>query len=134
MDFKINSLQTKEAVKQYIDKLPEGKLYDATIKLHREKRTIPQNSLYWLWVNCIHQETGEDIDAIHEYYKSKYLTPEIKTFRGQSIAIEPSTTKLDTKRFTDYLEKVRADAQTELGVILVSPEDMMWAEFYEQYK
>lgn len=45
MDFKVVSVKDKEVVKAYVDKLPEGKRFDVSVKLHREKRTVDQNRL-----------------------------------------------------------------------------------------
>jgi len=61
MVFKVVNEQTKKAAISYIEKLKEGKRYDVSISQHRNKRSIPQNRLYFLWLNCISAETGNEV-------------------------------------------------------------------------
>ncbi len=134
MDYKINTPKDKEAVKSVIDKLPEGIRYDVSIKRHRERRTIDQNRLYFLWLACISNETGHSKDDLHDYFKQSYLGFEQRAVLNGKIHVNPSTSALDTKQFTDYLEQIQVFANTELGIILPSPEDMEFNQFYERYK
>ena len=100
----------------------------------REKRTIDQNSLYWLWLSCIMNETGEYKDRLHEVFKQKFLgTENILVFDNQ-FQITKSTTQLDTKQMTDYLNRIQEFSNAELGILLPNPEDLVWADFYEHYK
>lgn len=133
MIFKIAQPQDKQAVKSYIDSLPNGKRYDINIVVHRERRTIDQNRLLFLWINCISSETGQDKDNLHRYFKDKFLTRDYIRVFGKQIYIEPTTTTLDTKQFADYLNQIQVFAQVELGIILPNPDDAIWAQFYEQY-
>lgn len=133
MNFKIVEPQDKQAVKSYIDSLSNGKRYDINIVVHRERRTIDQNRLLFLWINCISGETGQDKDDLHKYFKRKFLPHHHNTVFNEQIYIEPTTTTLDTKQFTDYLNLIQAFAATELGITLPNPEDAIWAQFYEQY-
>lgn len=88
----------------------------------------------WLWLNCIQDETGEHKDRLHEYFKQKFLGGEVITVLNEDISIIVSTTKLDTKQMTDYLNRIQEFASAELGIVLPTPEDLMWADFYERYK
>lgn len=134
MKFSIFSNFDKQKVIDYIKDLPEGKSYTADVKLRREKRTIDQNSLLWLWVNCISDETGNEKNALHEYFKAEFLGfTEIVVF-GKIQKHINSTTGLDTKQFTHYLEKIKIFAASELGIVLPEPSDRYWQEFYDKYK
>lgn len=133
MNFKIAQPHDKQAVKEYIDRLADGKNFDISIVLHRERRTIDQNRLLFLWINCISGETGQDKDDLHTYFKHKFLQPDFIRVFGQQIYITPTTTTLDTKQFTDYLNNIQIFAAAELGITLPNPEDAIWAQFYETY-
>ena len=105
-----------------------------TIVITKEKRTLDQNKLYWLWLSCIAKETGNDKEDLHEYFIYKYLNPELIQVFEKMIYKRLSTTQLDTKQFTGYLNKIQIFANTELAIELPNPEDLKFAEFYEYYK
>ena len=135
MNFKIKNRQDKEAVKSYLDKLPEGKQFDVSIKAPRIIRSLPQNRLYWLKVACIADETGADKEQIHDELKKMYLPRKsVRTMYRNFIEVPLSTTELSTKQFTDYLEKIDAFASSELSIALPNPGDLAWNAFYEFYK
>lgn len=134
MKFKVTKSQDKRAVMAYLDRLPEGKTYNVTIVRHRERRTVDQNRLLWLWVNCISDETGQDKDDLHEYFKQKFLGFDTKTLWGVQVFKSVSTASLDTLQFTQYLERIRAFAAAELGIELPDPQDQYWDQFEQQYK
>lgn len=134
MRFTIISSKDKQKVFDYLEKLPEGKRYFVDIVLKREKRTVDQNCLYWLWIACIMLETGNDKEFLHEYFKGKFLGYVEKVVFGEVIKTPKSTTTLNTKQFTNYLEDIRVFAAAELGIVLPDPEDRYWQDFYDKYK
>ncbi len=123
----------KEAVRQYIDKLPDKK-FTVEIKQKRELRSVSQNALYWLWLTCIMAETGNDKDYLHVFFGNKYLTQNSRVIYGETVNITVSTTSLDTAQFTHYLERIQQFVGVELGIVLPNPEDLHFKEFYETYK
>lgn len=132
MVFKVVNECAKKAAISYIDKLPEGKKYKVSVTLHRDRRSLSQNSLYWLWLNCISAETGNDVDALHDYFKDRFLSRKVEIF-GDECLVGISTTKLNTAEFTAFLDKVQQFAAGE-GIILPNPEDLYFEQFYQQYK
>lgn len=132
MVFRVIDRRTKDAAISYIDKLPEGKVYKVSVTLHRERRSLQQNSLYWLWLNCISSETGNEIDTLHDYFKDHFLARRVVVF-GEERNAAISTTKLNTAEFTAFLDKVQQFAAGE-GIILPNPEDLYFEQFYQQYK
>lgn len=134
MDFRIISKKDKEAVKAYVDKLPEGRRFDVFVKIHREKRTVDQNRLLFLWIGCISRETGYFKDEVHEIFKKKFLGVETFEMWGEKVERVKSTTSLNTKQFSDYLERIQQFASTEMGIILPDPKDQYFEQFYQQYK
>lgn len=132
--FKIHSKGDKEAVKQYIDKLPDDKRFDIDIKLRRERRTIPQNSLLHLWLKCIEDETGQDRESVKRFCKEQFLGyKEVLLFGKQSLELT-STSSLNTLQFTLFIKKIQAWAASELGIVLPIPEDLIFQQFVEHYE
>lgn len=134
MNLKMKTPEDREKVKTYIDRLPDGKLFEVVITKHREKRSIPQNKLYWSWIACISNETGNDKIDLHKFFSEKYLPRNIHEVFGEQVERTISTTILDTLQFTQYLDRVQQFANVELGIVLPNPDDLHWMEFYEQYK
>ena len=134
MKFKIYNQQTKDAVRDYIEKLNPEKRYEVNISLRREVRTIPQNRLYWLYVACISDETGNSKDDLHSYFKQTFLRVDDMIIGNASIPQTVSTTKLNTKKMTGYINQIVVFASAECGIVLPDPADYLWDQFYEKYK
>ena len=138
MLLKILTSSDKAKVVEYINKLPEVKQYTVEVKLKREKRSVSQNALYWCWLSCIQDNTGTYQSDLHEIFKQKFLSSQCRNVRlmdeEYTVVNNASTTKLDTKQMTDYLDRIQQFASSELGLILPNQDDLYWSEFYEQYK
>lgn len=116
-----------------IQDLKENVHWIVDIKRYRKKRTLSQNKLYWLWINCIAYETGNKPDDIHDYLKNRFLPKrKIKIF-DEIKEVTMSTTELNTKQFTDYLNAIDADISTE-GITLLYPDDLHWESFEQKYE
>ena len=135
MKFKIISTTDRDAVKEYIDKLPKGKAYDVVITLRSSKRTIDQNRLYWMWLNCIAKdgELGYSAEELHIAFVQKFLGAKHRIMYGEKVLNPPSTRRLSTTEFTEYLNRIETFSSTELGIVLPRPEDKSFEQFYEQY-
>lgn len=106
-----------------------------TVKIVRktQPRTISQNSLMWMWFKCMEDATGQRKEDFHDYYKAKFLSREVM-IGNRCYMVPGSTTELNTLQMTNYLEKVKADAATEFGIILPLPEDRGYQEFISEYR
>ena len=106
--------------------------YYITIKRAKEKRSIAQNDLMWMWLACIERETGTSKDDIYMYYCKKFL---MKTIRiGERLErIYDTSSKLNSQQMTEFLNKIQADALVELGITLPKPEDRFFEQFYQQF-
>jgi len=103
------------------------------IEVVKEKRSLDQNALYWLWLTYISQETGNEKDDLHDFFAKKFLPmDEVKVF-GKIIYKKSSTTKLDTALFKQYLDKIQIFASGE-GFELPNPDDKHFEEFKEHYE
>lgn len=106
--------------------------YTITIKRASEKRSIPQNDLMWMWLSCIERETGTPKDDIYMYYCKKFLMKTIQV--GDRLErIYNTSSKLNTEQMTEFLNKIQADAASELGITLPQPQDRFFEQFYAQF-
>ena len=107
--------------------------YSITVKKVQEKRSIAQNDLMWMWLTCIQNETGTNKDEIYMYYCKKFLMKTVSV--GQKMErIYMTTSKLNSEQMSEFLNKVQADALSELGIRLPTPQDRFWEAFYQDYK
>ena len=105
------------------------------IKRSVRKRSLAQNRLMWLWFACIEQETGQYAQDIHDYYCLRFLRREVTDLStGAMVAVPGHTSALSAEAFTDFLNKVQADAATELGITLPVPDDEGFQDFEDEYK
>lgn len=126
MDFLVRDATDRQTIVDYLNRLPEGKAFEVSIRLHKEKRSNPQNNLYHSWLNIICKETKNDHETVHKALAKMFLGVEVSEFGGQRIAKVKSTTTLNTEEFTEYLNNIEAFAATELGIILPHPDDRLY--------
>lgn len=107
--------------------------YTVEIKRKTKPRTIPQNSLMWMWYTCMAESTGQDKEDFHDYYRAKFLKRHVMV-KGCPYTVIGSTTKLTTEQMTDFLERVKADAASEFGITLPLPEDQNFQSFVSEYR
>lgn len=134
----------------YTRSVDEGKPLVVTIKPETKDRTKAQNRLYWKWLHEIHRKTGNDEDQLHFEFKKKFLIGILKRddddYAAMCLAIsalkkseseqfeaiangvirETSTTRMDTKQFTEYLNLIEAFALKEFGMVLPVPDDLKY--------
>lgn len=135
MKLTISSVEDMQALVEKLSSLPfdKGQTYEVSYKRKIRKRSVPQNRLYWLWLSCIADETGHDSEDLHRVFAGKYLTCDVIEVMGEKVRKIPSTTTLSTQTFTEYIEKIRIYAATELGLTLPDPEDRFFEQFEEYY-
>ena len=134
MKFRFINKAGRQVVFDYLDKCKEGVEYEVEVKRYFKKRSIPQNRLYWLYIACIMDETGNDRNTIHNELREMFLPVRYGRLGDKVTKNLTSTTTLNTKQFKDYTDQVVVWAAVELGIILPDPKDQYWEQFYEQYK
>jgi hypothetical protein len=86
----------------------EGREYRIEPLVHT--RTLSQDRLYWLYLEVIQRESGNQATELHEYFKRTLLPPKfIKVLiKGKEIEIKiPASTKdLSKTDFIDYMDKI----------------------------
>ena len=130
-------LRTEEDRKEVIQILNERSLdrpLIVEIKVFRKCRSLSQNALFYLWLRCIAEETGNDIETLHDHFCIKFLGWYESEVMGDYHRKIPRTRDLDTKQFTEFLEEIRMDMMHNQNIYLPLPDDQGWDEFYEKYK
>lgn len=106
-----------------------------TLKIVRKTkpRTIPQNSLMWMWFKCMEEQTGQPKEDWHDYYVAKFLSRQVMI--GNNLVWVPGrSSTLNSLQMTNFLNKVQADAATEWGITLPLPADRFFADFVDEYQ
>lgn len=104
----------------------DSKVWQVEIKPYRKNRSKAQNRLYWKWLTLIGSELGYQRDEMHAIMADMFLEPITVQAMGKTICVAPSTTKLNTKEFTQYLEQIEIFASSEFGITLPRPDDLYW--------
>lgn len=134
MEFRIRKNEDINPIIEYLCNLDISQSeYAVKVAKKAEKRTLSQNRLYRLWLNCIHKETGNDVEDLHEYFKMKFIGIYSRIIFGQEVARGYTTTDLTTEQFKEYLDNIQRWASVEQGIILPNPEDLQWEEFLNKY-
>ena len=109
-----------------------GKLIE--IKEYKPKRTNLQNRFYWAILNYLQSETGNDKDTLHAFFKHQFLDKKRFQLFGIEFDSEVSTTKLDKKEFTNYIEMIRVFAAQELELNIPDMSDKDFESFLKHYE
>lgn len=103
----------------------EGRQVFVSIVRQSQTRTLPQNRLYWKWIEEIALNIGDDEQSVHEYLKDKFLLKRVaELLNGKTMELPPSTKRLSTSEMSLYMEKVSAWAASFLGLYLPSGDQM----------
>lgn len=133
----------RERAKLAVDLAGQSPLMEVLIRPHKRERSLEANALYWRWLTTIADSLGSSKDELHEQFKRRFLVPILirddSGFAEMVQAVnavekaqqEPlkrqivrlvSTTGLNTKQFTEYLNEIEAHANG-LGIILPTREE-----------
>ena len=108
--------------------------YIITMKKVQKKRSDPQNRLMWVWFGIIAQAWSDAAgrvftpEDVHDAYCLLFLPKE--TPKGR---VAGSTSGLTQDQMSEFLDRVQADAETEYGIQLPSPEDKFFEAIAEEY-
>lgn len=114
---------TRQQIAAYLP-LFEGR--EARVRISSPKRTTRANAFYWVAIldqvrrglndagyAFIQTASGPEpvtSEVLHEYFKARYLPTRTMVLMGKEIPLSPSTTKLDSTAFSDYIEAIKQDA------------------------
>lgn len=93
-----------------------------TIKITYERpvRSNQQNRLYWVFMEVISRETGDDPVSLHQYFKRAFLPPKFIKAMGKEIKIPSSTTELNKSDFSEYIMRI----EQETGIACPDPKEL----------
>ena len=95
----------------------EGKRVEVTVAKFRKKRTLDQNNYYWLILDMISKETGQDPLSLHQAFKFRFS----RKITVKGLVVPESTKAKDTIEFTDYIEQIREWAREFLNMNIPDP-------------
>jgi hypothetical protein len=113
----------------------EKNLYISEIK---PVRTNSQNAYYWCIIAYLVEQTGNDKNKLHDFFKNEFLQTDEKHAVKFGISYRysyhyRSTTELNTKQFTDYIERICVFV-ADFGIGIPQPKDPNFNDFLEHYK
>ena len=103
-------------------------------------RSLESNDYYWgVVITPIAEATGQKPKEVHESYKQMFnfkydLRYNRKTKKMQWYVGTGSTTALDEREIWDYIMKVRADAELELHITIMMPNETFIRELNFNYE
>lgn len=83
-----------------------GEVLTMTLTKRKPKRTLAQNNYYWVYMDLIASETGNQAEDLHALFKKKFLRGHKVTVMGEVVEHEGSTTELSRLDFGDYIRKI----------------------------
>lgn len=125
----------REAFKRRVNKLYEQ---GATAELRevKAKRSLSQNAIFHMWIAIIADSIGEaDREALKRDIKL-HLLGKRHTFNrltGEEQAVDYHTSDLTKEEMSDFLSRLKAWADAEMGIYLPEAEDKAFAEMQERY-
>ena len=129
----INTDQDRDAFISRIKAVNLKRPYVGEFKPKTMKRSIPQNKLLHMWIQCICNETGNDFETVKTELKFMFLGSESKKGLKGYVKLPRSTTTLNTKEFMTFLDQIHSEMLSEWGIYLPRPEDQGFDQFYERY-
>ena len=133
MTINVHNYKSRLEAIELVSNLDLTKVHHVKITCKRGKRSISANNLYWMWLTCLEDETGQDKEDLHDFFKQKYLGTESRLCFGIVYNRTVTTTILDDKQFSQYLKKIQIFASTELGITLPNPDDIRFEQFKDHY-
>lgn len=127
----LNNNHDREGLIEFLNKLDLSRPFTWVVKRKVKRRTVSQNSLYWLYLSVIAEDTGNSPDALHEAFKQMFLSPVVVDI-GERGILTYSTRGLNTVQFTQYLEQITAEA-AGMGIVLPNPDDLIFDSFVDHY-
>ena len=97
-----------------------------SIKPHKMTRSGQQNNLYHAIVDQVRVETGNTKKAIKVHCQSEFLESRIEEVAKKQRVVLKSTTELNTKEMSVFLDDVIAWVENDLGITLNLVDD--WRE------
>ena len=100
INYTINA-SNREHFFEQVKRLDPTVLWQAKVVERKSKRSIDQNSRYWLLITAVGEHFGYERDEMHQLMGYKFLR-----YEKNKREFITSTTKLTTKEMADYQDKI----------------------------
>ena len=84
----------------------KDKTIEVIIQEYKKNRSKSQNRYYWAILKLISNFFGYTDKEMHEYFKSEFLQQKESLVFDEQVKIYPSTRKLNTSEFSEYVELI----------------------------
>lgn len=102
----------RERFNEEIKKFKDDEEVYLYVSSNPPKRSVQHNNFYWgFYLPSISEQTGHTPVELHAYFKKKFLSHlfQVSQVMGERVNIEPTTTELTTKEFTQFLREIEAE-------------------------
>lgn len=130
----VNADEVRSQLQMWLNDAANGS-YTLSFEKVKKPRSNDQNRLMWVWFTCVARSWSEasgnlfTAQHVHDFYCTKFLPVTLPN--GETVT--NGTSKLTSEQFTEFLNKVQADAATEYGITLLSIADPMYEIWSKQY-
>lgn len=125
----VNVKSLTDFVCRQVDLLGRGKWQ---LTFEKPIRNNDQNALFWVYLGCLSEGTGQSVWAIYQYICEKY-NHENCLYDAKGKFQSGGTSKLNTKMFAELVTNTQVEG-AELGIVLLSKGDEHFDTFYAEYK
>lgn len=125
----VNIMRLSAFLEINIPILPNG-LWQLTIE--KPIRNNEQNSLFWIYLGCLSEGTGQSVWDVYTYICEKY-NRENCLYNKDGLFKSGGTSKLNTKSFAELITNTQVEG-AELGITLLSKGDRDFEAFFEEYR
>ncbi len=101
-----------------IESLSLDELWAIQIEPYKPKRSSQANRRYWALLQAFSDKTGHEPEELHEMFKVKFLVAKAIIVGDMQQQVYPSTARMKTKEFAEFMEKVERWGISTLGVWL----------------
>lgn len=106
----------------FLHNMGDGEHVNLSIRRKQRDRSIKQNAWYWAGIlPTLAKHTGHTETELHEIFKRLFLPPKVIEYGGRTFKVPGSTSNLSIQDFTEYVERVRAEA-ANMGINIPDPE------------
>jgi hypothetical protein len=106
-------------------KLLEGKDVEISIGEKSKTRSDSQNRYFHgVPVVLISGKTGMDKEETKEYLKQRFSPKKRITIKGKETIIVKGTSKMSTKEFCDFIDRIQRFASEEIDLFIPSPDEV----------
>lgn len=125
--FVLHTEENRHRAIECIRNLPLEPASEIRIVAHKSKRSLDQNALHWKRLDVIRlhiaDSSGQVFSAeeLHEFFKEKFMPAKLVEVGGESVKVRRTTTKLNTKEFSEFMEHIDRYCIERMGLYLPQP-------------